>query len=163
MLSRVAANFYRIHRSSRLATNFPKFPQPPRHCLTRPATCPQGVHCDDDPLDPVYQRGSEDSALCSGILALEAGTSLLLYPSGPEGAALPVLLDAGDLLLFRGDCWHAGAGYACLNRRIHFYLSAPGRRREPGYTIGTLRLRHLQSPWPKESRRGQDAAYGFMM
>ena len=93
MLSRVAANFYRIHRSSRLATNFPKFPQPPRHCLTRPATCPQGVHCDDDPLDPVYQRGSEDSALCSGILALEAGTSLLLYPDGPGpkvGAALPV-------------------------------------------------------------------------
>ena len=81
---------HRIHRSSRLPTNFPKFPQPPRHCLTRPATCPQRVHCEDDPLDPVYQRGSEDSALCSGILALEAGTSLLLYPDGPEGAALPV-------------------------------------------------------------------------
>ena len=62
---------------------------------------PQRVHCDDDPRDPIYQRGSENSALCSGILALEEGTSLLLYPSGPEGAALPVLLDAGDLLLFR--------------------------------------------------------------
>ena len=127
-------NSHRTHHSSRLPTNFPKLPQPPRHCLTRPATCPQRVHCEDDPLDPVYQRGSEDSALCSGILALEAGTSLLLYPSGPEGAALPVLLDAGDLLLFRGDCWHAGAGYACLNRRIHFYLSAPRRRWKPGYT-----------------------------
>ena len=102
--------------------------------VSQPGGAPQRVHCDDDPRHPVYQGGSEASALCSGILALEAGTSLLLYPSGPEGAALPVLLDAGDLLLFRGDCWHAGAGYACLNRRIHFYLSAPRRRREPGYT-----------------------------
>ena len=105
-----------------------------RLLVSQPGGAPQRVHCDDDPRHPVYQGGSEASALCSGILALEAGTSLLLYPSGPGGAALPVLLDAGDLLLFLGDCWHAGAGYACLNRRIHFYLSAPRRRREPGYT-----------------------------
>mmetsp|Transcript_8521 Transcript_8521/g.20134 ORF Transcript_8521/g.20134 Transcript_8521/m.20134 type:complete len:425 (+) Transcript_8521:105-1379(+) len=105
-----------------------------RLLVSQPGGAPQRVHCDDDPGHPVYQGGSEASALCSGILALEAGTSLLLYPSGPEGTALPVLLDAGDLLLFRGDCWHAGAGYACLNRRIHFYLSAPRRRRKPGYT-----------------------------
>eukprot|EP00964_Phaeocystis_antarctica_P009430 scaffold5110_cov59-Phaeocystis_antarctica.AAC.1 len=105
-----------------------------RLLVSQPGGAPQRVHCDDDPCHPVYQGGSEASALCSGILALEAGTSLLLYPSGPKGAALPVLLDAGDLLLFRGDCWHAGAGYVCLNRRIHFYLSAPRRRRKPGYT-----------------------------
>ena len=110
---------------------------------------------------PVYQGGSEASALCSGILALEAGTSLLLYPSGPKGAALSVLLDAGDLLLFRGDCWHAGAGYACLNRRIHFYLSAPRRRREPGYTYWYTPPATAAEPLAKRARtrsgRGQDA------
>ena len=56
--------------------------------VSQPGGAPQRVHCDDDPRHPVYQGGSEASALCSGILALEAGTSLLLYPSGPEGAAL---------------------------------------------------------------------------
>ena len=122
--------------------------------VSQPGGAAQRVHCDDDPLDPVYHRESEDSALYSGILALEAGTSLLLYPDGPEGAAVPVLLDAGDLLLFPGDCWHAGAGYACLNRRIYFYLSAPRRRRKPGYTYWyTPPATVLQSPWPRGSGR----------
>ena len=120
--------------------------------VSQPGGDPQHVHCDDDPLHPVYQPGSEDSALCSGILALEAGTSLLLYPSGPEGEVLPVLLDAGDLLLFRGDCWHAGAGYAHLNRRIHFYLSAPQRRREPGYTYRYTPPATAAEPLAKMSR-----------
>ena len=41
----------------------------------------------------------------------------------------------GEMLLFRGDCWHAGAGYTTKNRRIHFYLSSPQRRRVPAYSF----------------------------
>eukprot|EP00964_Phaeocystis_antarctica_P143909 scaffold109566_cov63-Phaeocystis_antarctica.AAC.1 len=55
-----------------------------RLLVSQPGGAPQRVHCDDDPGHPVYQGGSEASALCSGILALEADTSPLLYPSGPE-------------------------------------------------------------------------------
>ena len=96
----------------------------------------QDAHCDDNPYDPVYaMQGSEDDAMLSGILAIEEGTELLFFPDGPQGAPLRVDLAPGEMLLFRGDCWHAGAGYTTKNRRIHFYLSSPQRRRVPGYSF----------------------------
>ena len=78
--------------------------------------------------------GVVDSAWVRRLLALEPGTELLFYPDGPSKPALTMRLEPGDVLLFRGDCWHAGAGYTTKNRRMHFYLSSPMRRREAGRT-----------------------------
>ena len=83
-------------------------------------------------MDPMYEDTQhDDNVLLSGILGLEEGTELILFP--PTGPAKRVPIAPGDVLLFRGDCWHAGAGYPKKNRRVHFYLSSPLRRRNPGY------------------------------
>ena len=103
--------------------------------ISTPGGLPGRVHCDDNPFETVYcAEEFNDDALLSGLLALEPGTELLFYPDGPSKPALTMRLEPGDVLLFRGDCWHAGAGYTTKNRRIHFYLSSPMRRREAGRT-----------------------------
>ena len=119
--------------------------------VSQPGGKPQDPHCDDDPGHPVYQPGSEGSAMCSGVLALKAGTKLLICPDGALGAPKEVPIDAGDLILFRGDCWHTGAGYTRLNRRIHFYLSAPRRRRQAGWTWNAA----PEAPTSRKRRRSQ--------
>ena len=103
--------------------------------ISTPGGLPGRVHCDNNPFETVYcAEEFNDDALLSGLLALEPGTELLFYPDGPSKPALTMRLEPGDVLLFRGDCWHAGAGYTTKNRRIHFYLSSPMRRREAGRT-----------------------------
>ena len=121
-------------RSKRLLGNRDQLKM--RLFISYPGCKRQRTHCDDQPFDPVYTTaGSEDSALLSGILAVEEGTTLFLFPHGPKGAPVPITLAPGELLLFRGDCWHAGADYAEKNRRIHFYLTSTLRRREAGRTF----------------------------
>ena len=104
--------------------------------ISQPGGRDMRTHCDDNPDDLVYTSCEhQDDALLGGVLSLEPGTELLFFPNGPSHAPVRVQLAPGDLLLFRGDCWHAGAGYQTKNRRIHLYLSSPARRREPGYTF----------------------------
>jgi len=46
-----------------------------------------------------------------------------------------LVLNAGDMLIFRGDLVHAGAGFGVFNIRIHTYLDAAGVRRAKNTTF----------------------------
>ena len=66
----------------------------------------------------------------SAFWALEDGCKILL--AGPEGEAVEVCMERGDVLLFHGDLVHAGAAYPDSdNLRMHVYLYARGINR-PG-------------------------------
>ena len=66
----------------------------------------------------------------SAFWALEDGCKILL--AGPEGEAVEVCMERGDVLLFHGDLVHAGAAYPDSdNLRLHVYLYARGINR-PG-------------------------------
>ena len=66
----------------------------------------------------------DDEIPLSVVVALEAGTSFHIYPPGQalDGDGVVISMNAGDMLIFRGDLLHAGAGYAVRNRRLHLYL-----------------------------------------
>ena len=100
--------------------------------VSEPNGSEQMPHCDERAQKT--QNAGEDNVLLSGILALEPGTRLISYPDGPHAPSKPIDLAVGDLLVFRGDFWHAGAKYTDRNRRLHMYFTAPGYRRDPGYT-----------------------------
>ena len=62
---------------------------------------------------PLYDRGAPgytDAAVClSGIVAVEEETKLFIY-SGRGGVRVATIeMNVGDIVVFRGDCWHAGA------------------------------------------------------
>lgn len=63
----------------------------------------------------------------SAMLAVQPGTRLWIYPRGCEAAeaAYALGLDVGDLLVWRGDLVHAGAGYAEEHCRVHAYVDPP--------------------------------------
>ena len=95
------------------------------------ATTEQEVHCDDeDPDHEVYRKYYlADDVLLAGVCAVMPGTKLVLYPRGKDGPRIELDLDVGDILVFRGDCYHCGAKYSKRNMRLHFYFSSKKRRR----------------------------------
>lgn len=68
----------------------------------------------------------------SAMLAIQPGTCLWIYPDGcggvggggADGAEL-VWLEVGEMLIWRGDLVHAGAGYAREHVRVHTYVDPP--------------------------------------
>ena len=96
----------------------------------------QPPHTDDaTPSHDVYQKYYHcDDVLLAGICAVMPGTKIIIYPKGKDGPRVPLDLEMGEYVIFRGDCWHCGAKYDQRNVRLHFYLSSPKRRREKGYT-----------------------------
>ena len=71
-------------------------------------------------------RGLQDREKPLGVFwALEKGCKIML--AGPDGEAVEVCLQRGDVLLFEGDLVHAGAAYPNSdNIRMHVYLYARG-------------------------------------
>jgi hypothetical protein len=76
-------------------------------------------------------------------VALQDGTTLDVWPGalttepGRWPASIPrcqVRLQAGDVLLFRGDLVHAGSAYNAANVRLHCYLDAADVSRPPDMT-----------------------------
>lgn len=74
------------------------------------------------------------------LVAIEPGTTLDVWPF-PKGGTKrgtkkgtkkvkrhQVKLDQGDVLVFRGDCVHAGSAYRFENTRLHCYLDLKGTR-----------------------------------
>ena len=63
----------------------------------------------------------------SVLLAVMEGTKLWVFPRGcaDDEAAFVVRLDVGEILVWRGDLVHAGAGYSCEHVRIHAYVDPP--------------------------------------
>ena len=61
----------------------------------------------------------------SVMLAVQSGTRLWVYPEGCDGPAELLPLRVGDLLVWRGDLVHAGAGYTEEHVRVHAYVDPP--------------------------------------
>eukprot|EP00966_Prymnesium_polylepis_P020582 473501-Prymnesium_polylepis.1 len=71
----------------------------------------------------------------SVMVAIEPGAKLWIYPDGcssAEETALLIDLEVGDVLVWRGDLVHAGAGYGVEHCRIHAYIDSPFFYREKG-------------------------------
>eukprot|EP00966_Prymnesium_polylepis_P306041 7072282-Prymnesium_polylepis.2 len=71
----------------------------------------------------------------SVMVAIELGAKLWIYPDGcdsDEEMALLVELDVCDVLVWRGDLVHAGAGYGVDHYRIHAYVDSPFFNRNKG-------------------------------
>ena len=82
----------------------------------------QGPHCDDEYTHDIYRNYyNTDTRLLSGVQAIMPGTKLILFPEGKGGRRVDLVLEVGDIVVFRGDCWHAGAKYSTeRNLRLHF-------------------------------------------
>lgn len=63
----------------------------------------------------------------SVLLAIQPGTKLWIFPHGctDEASAFLAHVDVGDIMVWRGDLVHAGAGYAEEHVRIHAYVDPP--------------------------------------
>ena len=51
-----------------------------------------------------------------------------------RGVEVPVVMFAGDVLVFDGDVVHAGAQYSVGSTRVHVYLDVPELTRDPNFT-----------------------------
>jgi len=89
----------------------------------------QQFHTDYD-ADLLAAQGSRKKPQ-GCLLALEKDTTLEVK-EGP--GAHTVRLGPGDLLVFDGDCVHAGSAYDRPNTRVHCYLDVATHAREPNKT-----------------------------
>ena len=90
----------------------------------------------DYPPDVVQRCGSGGLPArkpASVIVALQDGAALIVFV-GPRRQRVPVVLYAGDVLVFEGDVEHAGAHYYMPNTRLHVYLDVDHVHRPPGET-----------------------------
>lgn len=103
----------------------------------------QQRHCDHDPATFPADMDDMDVPMAV-VVALQPETSLLVWPGcirgrfpddATEGTRL--LLDRGDVVIFRGDLVHAGDAYTTVNGRIHLFADAihVRRRRNETYLI----------------------------
>ena len=76
------------------------------------------------------------------ILALQDDTPFDVWPGaitfngeGEPFEHCTVVLNRGDVLIFRGDLVHAGAAFGNANARLHTYLDVEGVNREPDQTF----------------------------
>lgn len=106
------------------------------------------------PGEPSLAQLAATDVPLSALLAIEPGTKLWVFPSGCEAAqaaaqspqaaaearsceaARLVRLNVGEVMVWRGDLVHAGAGYALTHTRVHAYVDPPPQyyRRPRGKT-----------------------------
>ena len=92
----------------------------------------QPFHCDSaDSCRGLSTVDPHDVSL-SVLLAVMPGSRLLFKFN--DGSIREIVLQLGDVLVFRGDRCHAGAPYDYWNVRIHAYVDLQGYR-ESGYTF----------------------------
>lgn len=101
---------------------------------TSPQDGDQSKHMDESPeyvATFMQQPGMTDADRPLSILvALDARVRLRVWPR--RGISpLMILLDPGEVLVFRGDTCHAGLGYSIENVRVHMYLYHPAYRPPP--------------------------------
>ena len=78
----------------------------------------QTEHCDSAPLG--YFEGKTHFPMAC-VIALQSGTKMYIRSLSTNKEEC-ILLQKGDLLLFRGDVKHCGADYDDLNIRLHAYI-----------------------------------------
>ena len=108
-----------------------------RGCLA--AGCPQYCERQAFHADAGAPRQFADARVPHGDVPLVAllatqPAELHVKPLDGAGKEETVALDAGDLLVFRGDLSHAGAAYREDNLRLHVYIDSPLHPREKDST-----------------------------
>jgi hypothetical protein len=97
----------------------------------------QAAHCDYVP-DEDFLATTDDTVPLLCVIALEEETKLDVWPRShqivrniraarriPTISRKTLILNMGDVVIFRGDLVHAGSSYAATNTRIHVYLDHP--------------------------------------
>ena len=88
----------------------------------------QPAHSDSpEPLPPSSLADIADADFpLSALLAVQPRTKLWIFPNGCDDPNPMLLrLAVGDMLVWRGDLVHAGAGYAEEHVRVHAYVDPP--------------------------------------
>ena len=86
----------------------------------------------------------------SMIIALQDGTNLIVYPFDKGGEEVTLTLNAGDIVIFRGDLIHTGAAYDICNLSVHAHIDSPRapRQRDAMTTYAVDGSGGAQSHWP---------------
>lgn len=100
--------------------------------LSEDGCAPQLAHTDytDDFLSDFLSNDDQIPLAC--LVALADGTTFDVWPGAIRFDAsrkfkpMKVRLQAGDVLIFRGDLVHAGAGVERANVRLHAYMDVKG-------------------------------------
>ena len=84
------------------------------------------------------------------IVSLQDGTQLVVYPFDKEGKMVELTLDAGDIVIFRGDLIHSGAAYDTCNISLHLYIDSPRapHQRDAEATYAVDAKGGAKSHWP---------------
>jgi len=90
---------------------------------------PQRVE-EDQPIPPMPAWGDVPLVM---LLATQDGTPFHVRPF--NGAEKTITLNAGDLVIFRGDLSHAGAAFDEDNYRLHVYIDSPVHPRTKNETF----------------------------
>lgn len=113
--------------------------------------------CDKQTYHSDYNRNHSLVASCFGVIvALMKSTRFYILEQEPwTRDTYPetlVIMNPGDVLVFRGDCLHAGADYVERNTRVHYYFDCIAARRVPGG--GNVRVdRHSYDIEPDEAEK----------
>lgn len=95
----------------------------------------------------------DDEMPLSAMIAIQHGTKLWIFPDGCDpsraDSAYLVELEVGDVLVWRGDLVHAGAGYASDHYRIHAYVYPPSSIYHRPRRLATERCIDPMQPEPK--------------
>lgn len=113
---------------------------------SRPGCQIQAAHTDYVP-DDALRATPDDTMPLLAVIALQPATTLEVWPAShrlvrrtrltrvtPKIARHTVTLDAGDVIVFRGDLVHAGSAYKARNIRLHAYIDHPTVLRPPNRT-----------------------------
>ena len=92
------------------------------------ATTPQQrpIHADACAPNSHAKDGAPwGDAHLSMLVSLQDNTKLVVYPFDKGGEEVPLALNAGDVVIFRGDLVHTGAAYDACNLSLHLYVDSP--------------------------------------
>ena len=86
----------------------------------------------------------------SMLVSLQDNTKLVVYPFDKGGEEVPLTLNAGDIVIFRGDLVHTGAAYDACNLSLHLYIDSPRapHQRDAKATYAVDAKGGAKSHWP---------------
>jgi hypothetical protein len=125
-----------------LKAKFPRHvPDSPVVLLSEAGCAPQRCHTDYAPDNLNDAAGNDEDMPLACLVVLMDGTCFDVWPgairfdSGIKRYHMRLSLNAGDVLIFRGDLAHAGADFPeAANVRVHVYMDPVGLvRQKAGY------------------------------
>ena len=108
--------------------------------VSKPGCVSQAAHADYQ-YDEVGDD-EEDASMPLGLIValmdetyFDAWPRAIRYDDVKKYDHKQLVLNAGDVLVFRGDFFHAGAAFEKLNARLHYYLDMEGVERTRNVTF----------------------------